>query len=192
MSLQLRRGGVVGLTGANGSGKTTLLRILSTLLKPTAGTARVNGHDVTTAPDEVRREVGFLAHTAGLYDDLTARENLRFAVEMLGVSAAGVGGALDRVALSHVADHPVRGFSAGMQRRLAIARLLLLRPRVLLLDEPYNNLDLDGIAIMNGVIDEARQAGGAALLVLHELAPAGDRLDRVISLADGRVSAGST
>jgi heme exporter protein A len=189
VSLQLRGGDVVGLTGANGSGKTTLLRILSTLLKPTAGSARVFGHDVTKAPNEVRRDTGFLTHGAGLYDDLTARENLRFAVEMLGQSPTSVGEALERVALSHVADHQVRGFSAGMQRRLAIARLVLRRPRLLLLDEPYSNLDLDGIAIMNGVIDEVQRAGGAALLVLHELAPAAGLLDRVIRLVDGRVVA---
>jgi len=189
VSLQVRPGEVVGLVGANGSGKTTFLRVLSTLLKPNAGAARVYGHDVTRAADDVRRHVGFLAHTAGLYDDLTALENLRFAAEMLGQSPEGLAASLDRVGLARVANDRVRGFSAGMQRRLALARLMLMHPRLLLLDEPYANLDAGGIDVMNAVITEVRNAGGAALLVLHELAPAAGMLDRVLTLVDGRIAA---
>jgi len=189
VSLQVRPGEVVGLAGANGSGKTTFLRVLSTLLKPNAGAARVYGHDVTRAADDVRRHVGFLAHTAGLYDDLTALENLRFAAEMLGRSPESLEASLDRVGLARVANDRVRGFSAGMQRRLALARLMLMHPRLLLLDEPYANLDAAGIDIMNAVITEVRNAGGAALLVLHELAPAAGMLDRVLTLVDGRIAA---
>ena len=162
VSLQVRPGEVVGLAGANGSGKTTFLRVLATLLKPNAGAAWVYGHDVTRAADDVRRHVGFLAHTAGLYEDLTALENLRFAAEMLGRSPDGLEASLDRVGLAHVAANRVRGFSAGMQRRLALARLMLVRPRLLLLDEPYANLDAAGIDIMNAVIAEVRNAAGAS------------------------------
>lgn len=186
-SLQLGPGEIVGLAGANGSGKTTFLRILSTLLKPTAGSAKIFGHDVTRAPDDVRRHVGFLAHTAGLYEDLTAYENLRFAADMLGAPRGGVATALERVGLAQVTDNLVRGFSAGMQRRLALARLLLMQPRLLLLDEPYANLDADGIGVMNAVIRDVKASGGAALLVLHELAPAAGLLDRVVTLTNGRV-----
>jgi heme exporter protein A len=186
-TLQVRAGELVCLTGANGSGKTTLLRILSTLLKPTAGTATVYGHDVARTPDDVRRNVGFLAHAAGLYDDLTASENIRFAADMVGASRAGIPEVLERVGLSHVAHNSVRGFSAGMQRRLALARLLLMRPRLLLLDEPYANLDTHGVDMMNDVINDVRASGGSALLVLHELAPATGLLDRIVTLADGRV-----
>ena len=189
VSLQVRPGEVVGLAGTNGSGKTTFLRILATLLKPNAGSALVYGHNVSKAPDDVRRHVGFLAHAAGLYEDLTALENLRFAAEMLGRSREGLEASLDRVGLARVTNDRVRGFSAGMQRRLALARLMLVRPRLLLLDEPYANLDLPGIAIMNAVITEVRNAGGAALLVLHELAPAAGMLDRVLTLVDGRIAA---
>jgi heme exporter protein A len=186
-TLQVRAGELVCLTGANGSGKTTLLRILSTLLKPTAGSAAIYGHDVARTPDDVRRHVGFLAHAAGLYDDLTASENIRFAADMIGVARTGIPQILERVGLAHVANNSVRGFSAGMQRRLALARLLLMRPRLLLLDEPYANLDADGIGMMNAVIRDVKAQGGAALLVLHELAPAKGLLDRVVTLTDGRV-----
>ena len=188
VSFQVRPGEVVGLLGANGSGKTTLLRILSTLLKRSAGSAEIFGHDVTGDADGVRHEIGFLAHTPGLYDDLTARENLRFAAEMLGLQSVDLDAALERVDLARVADHRVRGFSAGMQRRLALARLMLRRPRLLLLDEPYSNLDAPGIGLMNSIVKEVRHAGGAALLVLHELAPAAGVLDRTLTIVDGRIA----
>ena len=188
ISLRVQAGEIVGLLGANGSGKSTLLRICGTLLKCSAGAARVYGKDVTTDADAVRAEVGFLAHTPGLYDDLTARENMTFAAAMLGLPMADIDGALARVGLAAVANERVRGFSAGMQRRLALARLLLRRPRLLLLDEPYSNLDAAGIALMNEVIVEKVREGGAALVVLHELAPARDMLDRTVTIVDGKVA----
>lgn len=189
VSFELRPGEIVGLLGANGSGKTTLLRIFGTLLRPSAGTARIYGHDVTDETDAVRSDLSFLAHTPGLYDDLTARENLRFAAQMLGMEVGNnLDAALDRVGLGQVINERVRGFSAGMQRRLALARLLLRHARVLLLDEPYANLDAAGIALMNEVITEAGRVGGAALVVLHELAPAAGVLDRTITIVNGRVA----
>jgi heme exporter protein A len=190
VSFQVARGEAVGLLGANGSGKSTLLRTLTTLLRPSSGTAQICGYDVVREADDVRRHVGFLAHTPGLYDDLSARENLEFARAMLGRASGDitVGAALDRVGLGGVGDARVRGFSAGMQRRLALARLLLTRPAVLLMDEPYSNLDVEGIALMNAVIGDAVQRGGAALVVLHELAPASGMLDRTITLTGGRIA----
>jgi heme exporter protein A len=186
VSLQLRGGEAVGLLGANGSGKSTLLRIFGTLLRPTAGGATIYGHDVVRGADAVRAQIGFLAHSPGLYDDLTARENLWFAAMMLGVDSPNIERVLDRVGLTYAADERVRGFSAGMERRLSVARMLLSRPRLLLLDEPYSNLDAEGISMMSGVITEAVRAGGAALVVLHELAPAAGVLDRTVTLRDGR------
>jgi heme exporter protein A len=188
VSLQLQPGEIVGLLGANGSGKSTLLRIFGTLLKASAGEARIYGNDVATEADAVRAQVGFLAHTPGLYDDLTARENVAFAATMLGLPTADLDGALARVGLAAVANERVRGFSAGMQRRLGLARLLLRRPKLLLLDEPYSNLDAAGIELMNEVIVEKVRQGGAALVVLHELAPAVGMLDRTVTIVDGKVA----
>jgi heme exporter protein A len=187
VSLEVRRGEVVALLGPNGSGKSTVLRIAGTLLKPNAGTGSVNGLDIVRDASGVRGQVGYLAHTPGLYDDLTARENLWFAADMLGLPYSAVEASLERVGLAHVADDRARGFSAGMQRRLALARLILRSPRVLLLDEPYSNLDAEGVALMNAVIAGVVRSGGAALLALHELAPAHVMLDRTLTLIEGRI-----
>jgi heme ABC exporter ATP-binding subunit CcmA len=189
ISLQLAPGEIVGVLGANGSGKTTLLRMLGTLLRPSAGVARICGHDVIRDPDAVRHCLGFLSHTPGIYDDLTARENLKFAAMMQGLDTESkLDAALDRVGLSAVAHERARGFSAGMQRRLGLARLMLRHPRVLLLDEPYANLDADGISLMNGFLTATRAEGGAALVVLHELAPAADVLDHTITIVNGKIA----
>ena len=189
ITLQVEAGEVVGLLGANGSGKSTVLRILATLLRSHAGQARVCGHDVRAEAHAVRASVGYLAHSPGLYEDLTARENIAFAARMLDRPAGDVDVALDRVGLTDARDRQVRGLSAGMQRRLALARLTLVRPRVLLLDEPYSNLDADGIALLNSLIREWSSRGVAALMVLHELAPAAGLLDRTVSIREGRIEA---
>jgi heme exporter protein A len=186
-TLDVHCGEAVGLLGANGSGKSTVLRVLATLLNPSAGSAFVNGLDVVADAGAVRGQVGYLAHSPGLYDDLTARENLTFAADMLGVPHTAVDEHLERVGLAGVAKDPVRGFSAGMQRRLALARLELRRPRVLLLDEPYSNLDSEGIALMNAMLSSVVRSDGAALIALHELAPAAGMLERTLTLSGGRI-----
>lgn len=188
VTLRVASGEVVGLLGANGTGKSTLLRIIATLVRPHAGTLRVCGHDVVREPAAARATLGYLAHVPGIYEDLTARENLQFAAAMLARPDRDVDAALERVGLAAVAEQRVRGFSSGMQRRLAMARLVLVRPRVLLLDEPYANLDAAGIDIMNSLITEWIDQGVAALIVLHELAPAARILDRTVTIVDGRVA----
>lgn len=187
VSLSIGRGEIVGVEGHNGSGKSTLLRILSTAIKPTGGTAQVFGADVVRAADAVRAQVGFLTHYPGLYDDLSAEENLRFACRMLGTDTSRIPALLVRVGLGREGREVVRTFSAGMQRRLSLARLLLQQPRLLLLDEPYNNFDPAGIALVNEVVREVREEGGAAMIVLHDRHSAGDILDRVVRLRQGVV-----
>jgi len=188
VTLRVETGEAFGLLGANGSGKSTLLRVLGTLLSPNSGSARVGGIDIVGDPDGVRAIVGFSAHTPGLYDDLTARENLQFATEMMGLGTARIDPLLERVGLLDVAMHRVRGFSAGMQRRLALARMLLGTPRILLLDEPYSNLDADGVALVNAVLREHLAVGGAALVVLHELTPAVGLLHGTLTIRHGRIA----
>ncbi len=189
VTLSVAPGEIVGLLGANGSGKSTLLRILATLLRPHGGTAHVCGHDVVRAAHDARSVVGYLAHSPGLYDDLTARENLAFAATMLERDAREVDDVLHRVGLWSAAGRQVRGLSAGMQRRLALARLMLVRPRLLLLDEPYSNLDADGIGVLNTLLSEWSREGVAALVVLHEVAPASSVLNRTLTMRDGRTDA---
>jgi heme exporter protein A len=187
VSFDVARGEVAALTGPNGSGKSTILRILATLLRPNSGSAAVDGFDVIESPSFVRLGVGFLSHSPGLYDDLTARENMEFAARMFGLPSTSALPSLERVGLGHAAEMRVRGFSAGMQRRLALARLIMRQPRILLLDEPYSNLDGEGIELMNSVIRDVIAGGGAALVALHELAPARDVLHRTLELSGGRI-----
>lgn len=189
-SLQLRQGEAAGLVGPNGSGKSTLLRLLCTLLRPTAGCASVFDFDVVRDADAVRASTGFFSPIAGVYDDLTALENVRFAAAMLGRGTTDATAALERVGLTRSAHDRVRGFSSGMLRRLALARLFLQAPRLLLLDEPYNNLDAGGIALVNDTIRETIARGGAALVVVHDTASAAPVLGRWFSLADGRIADG--
>ncbi|MBX9928282.1 MAG: heme ABC exporter ATP-binding protein CcmA [Gemmatimonadaceae bacterium] len=188
VDLTVHAGEVVALFGDNGAGKSTLLRVCATLLRSHAGSATVAGFDVQADADAVRTQVAFLGHDTGLYDDLTARENIAFAATMLGAPHPAVAESLERVGLMRVADERVRGFSAGMRRRVALARVLLQRPRLLLLDEPYANLDAQGVALVNTVIRDALDAGSAALLVLHEVAPAAELLTRRARLVDGRIA----
>jgi len=187
VTLSIGPGEIVGVEGHNGSGKSTLLRILSTAIKPTRGEAHVFGADVVRQATTVRAMVGFLTHYPGMYDDLTAEENLRFACRMLGVDFGSIPPVLERVGLAREAGEAVRTFSAGMQRRLSLARLLLQRPRLLLLDEPYNNFDPAGLALVNEVVRDVRSGGGAAMIVLHDRHSAGDLLDRIVRLKQGGV-----
>jgi heme exporter protein A len=143
--LRIAPGTVTGLLGRNGGGKTTLLRIAATALRPTRGTVRVWGVDAFRRPAAVRPGIGLLGHHAGVYDELTAAENLRFSLRMAGLpaDAARIRQVLERVRLGAEHDEVVRGFSAGMRRRLGLARLMLRPPRLLLLDEPYASFDAD-------------------------------------------------
>lgn len=190
VSLEVAPGEVVALVGHNGSGKTTLLRVVSTALRPTLGSGSVFGHDLMTDADAVRSLVGVLGHAPGLYQDLTAEENLRFAMRMLGltVDAAVIARVLAAVGLAPEAGTRVRGFSAGMTRRLGLARIMLWPPRVLLLDEPFASFDVDGIARINEFIAERRAAGGAVLVATHDPGKAEHLINRVVRLEAGRMT----
>jgi heme exporter protein A len=187
VTLELEPGEIVGIVGHNGSGKSTLLRVVSTALRPTAGEGWVYGHHLVRDAIEVRRHIGFMAHSPGLYEDLTATENLQFAARMFGIAESGIDAAIDRVGLAQARNERVRGFSAGMQRRLSLARLILGAPSLLLLDEPYNNFDPQGIELVNEVIEDARRGGGSALVVLHDRRQGERVLDRIIELGRGVV-----
>ena len=190
LTLRVEPGEVVALIGANGSGKTTLLRILATALVPTRGSALVFGHDLRAEPEPARAVTAMLGHATGLYDDLTAVENLRFAQEMCGAgwSTAGIEAALDTVGMRDHGRTMVRTLSSGMRRRIALARLILRRARLLLLDEPYNSFDEVGAALVDSLVRDTASLGGAAVVATHDLARSGGmRFDRVVALSAGRV-----
>lgn len=186
VTLTIAPASVVLLIGPNGSGKTTLLRVLATALRPSAGRGWVYGHDLLTEAGRVRRLTVFVASGQGAYERLTARENLRFAAAMSGTSEVAVPFALDSVGLGGVADRPVRTFSQGMKRRLALGRARLQQPSLLLLDEPFNGLDADGVGVAGALIDEVKLRGGVVLIATHEWERAIHLADYVVRLADGR------
>jgi heme exporter protein A len=190
VDLAVESGEVLVMTGRNGSGKTTLLRIVGTLLRPTRGTVSVFGHDTIRGADRIREHVGLLGHNNSLYDDLTAGENLVFSLRMAGrpAPAAVVEGALEQVGLSHVRNERVRGFSAGMRRRVGLARLMLRPPRLLLLDEPYASFDQDGIDVVNQFALKTAAEGGIVLLTTHDMVRAVEVMSRRVHVADGRLT----
>jgi heme exporter protein A len=166
-----------------------LLRVVSTALRPTRGTGTVYGHELVKEADEVRECVGVLGHHAGLYDDLTASENLRFATRMSGmhVDRDKILEALAEVGLGDEARERVRGFSAGMRRRLALARLLLRPPMLMLLDEPYAAFDQSGIDFVNSFVVRTAANGGAAIIVTHDPGRVGEIARRMVRIVDGRI-----
>jgi heme exporter protein A len=166
LDFALHPGEVVLMEGDNGAGKTTLLRVLSGLLAPSAGEIRLNGEPLTLA--RLSPQVALLSHQAGLKHDLTVLENLRFAAGLHGLRA-GISpeSALAGVGLDGYADVPVRQLSAGQKKRVALARVLLAPVGLWLLDEPYANLDLDGIRLVNRLLDHHARRGGAALITSH-------------------------
>jgi heme exporter protein A len=184
VSLRVEPGRAIALLGPNGAGKTTLLRILSTAIRPTFGSAEVDGLDVARHGDLVRTRVAYLSHSSGLYDDLTAAENLRFAATMLGVprgeTERRITEALEEVALSTNGAQRVAGFSAGMRKRLALARLLLSPHSLLLLDEPHAALDEDGMRLVDDLIRRWREVGITVLVASHAA-------DRLRPMVDGSV-----
>jgi heme ABC exporter ATP-binding subunit CcmA len=184
VSLRVDAASVIALVGPNGAGKTTLLRILATAIRPSFGTAAVDGLDVARHADMVRARVAYLSHATGLYDDLTARENLRFSAQLLGLAPADarerIDQALDEVRMADGADLRVRGFSAGMRKRIALARILLAAPSLVLLDEPHAALDPDGMALVDRMLDAWRGVGVTVLLASHAV-------ERIAHLVDGTV-----
>jgi len=183
-------GEAVALLGPNGSGKSTLLRILVTGARPTAGEVRVFGISPRVDGDAVRRRVGLLSDRPPLYDELTALENLKFAGAMYGLRVLdpALRAALATVGLAHAADARVGTFSQGMAQRLALARAMLQDPDVILLDEPYNALDVDGLKLVDDFLTRLKAAGKTAILATHHIAKGLAQCDRVITLRGGRVT----
>lgn len=169
LSLTVKRGAAVLLTGHNGSGKTTLLRVLATAVRPSAGRVEVLGTDAMLEPEKVRSQVGLLSHAHFVYEDLSALENMVVLARLLGEPPSAAGGALERLGLSPKDDRPVRTYSAGMRRRLALARLFLKQPAVALLDEPFVELDPTGVAELEARIRELRSAGTTLVLATHHI-----------------------
>ena len=188
LSFSVEAGGFLSIFGPNGAGKTTTLRILATLLTASSGKVRVAGHNVREDPMPVRRTIGLISHSPMLYPDLTAQENLRFYADMYGIEGreARITELLERLELSHRRYDIVRTFSKGMRQRLAIARAILHRPRVLLLDEPHSGLDPRAVDILDGLLAEIRDEH-TFVMVTHNIAKGLEWGSRLMIVENGRI-----
>jgi heme exporter protein A len=189
VDLTVAEGEFLTLVGPNGAGKTTLIRILATLSRPTSGEVWVDGWNLADGAAEVRQRIGFISHQPLLYGDLTAEENLRFYSRMYGVpdSANRIEEVLEQVGLLARRRDAVRTFSRGMQQRLSIARAILHRPAVMLLDEPYTGLDQQAAAMLNEVMRAVGTASLTVLMTTHDLHRGLVMSDRVAVLSAGRL-----
>jgi heme ABC exporter ATP-binding subunit CcmA len=189
ISFELAAGQCLAVLGPNGAGKTTLLRILATLCRPSAGQLMVSGVDALKHPDLARATIGVVAHGSYVYEDLSALENLRFWTVLAGADAflARLRGALAQVELDAVAHDRVRTFSAGMKRRLGLARVVLGQARLLLLDEPFTGLDQRGRKWLHEFLLAFKSAGGAVVVTTHSFPTGVGFADRVAILGAGRL-----
>jgi len=166
LDLDVGAGEAVTLLGRNGAGKSTLLRLIASALSATRGEGRIFGYDLTDRRS-VRDHVHLLGHDLGLYPDLTPRENLAFSLKMHG-QTGDVSAALERADLTRAADRRVRFLSAGMKKRLTLTRLALLARPLVLIDEPFANLDAEGRELALNLMRGAREAGSTLIVAAHE------------------------
>jgi ABC-2 type transport system ATP-binding protein/sodium transport system ATP-binding protein len=181
LSFHVAAGEVYGLLGPNGAGKTTTLRMILGLLRPSAGFAAIAGHNSATEPDEVKRRVGLVSATAGLYQSLTVAEMLLFFADLYGVGPAAARAELDRLSdllgLGELLRRRCANLSTGQRQRVSLARALIHRPPVLLLDEPTLGLDVLGSQVVVEYVGHLRRQGKAVILSTHRL----DEAERLCS-----------
>jgi ABC-2 type transport system ATP-binding protein len=193
VTFEVRRGEIFGLLGPNGGGKTTLFRILTTLLRPGGGRARIAGADVASDPEAVRRQIGVVFQAPSLDVKLTVRENLRHQGHLYGLSGHSlderIATMLARVSLTERASAMVETLSGGMRRRVDFAKGLLHRPSLVLLDEPTTGLDPGARLDLWSYIDEARNREGLSVLITTHLMEDAERCDRLAIIDRGRVVA---
>jgi heme exporter protein A len=187
VDLSLREGEALAVVGPNGAGKTTLLRILAGLMRPTAGQVKILGQPLERRSAQIRSAIGLLSHQSLLYDDLTLLENLTFAARLYGLSRPRevAETALAQAGLGDRADELPRRLSRGLLQRAAIARAVLHRPRLLLLDEPFTSLDAMAADRLRVDLTRRLAEGLGVVLVTHHLTEAWDLASRVAVLIDG-------
>ena len=197
LDLKVEEGEIYGLLGPNGSGKTTTILILLGLTEPSSGEVRVVGYNPTREPLKVKRQVGYLPEHVGFYDDLTARENLRYIARLNGIpdrdSKKRIEEVLKQVGLAEVADRPVRTYSRGMRQRLGIADVLVKQPRLAILDEPTTGIDPEGASQILDMIVRMRDERGMTILLSSHLLHQVQRVcDRVGIMHRGKLVAEGT
>jgi sodium transport system ATP-binding protein len=192
ISFVVEKGEIVGLLGENGAGKTTTLRMLATILKPTSGTATVNGYDIVADQGRVRGEIGILfGSEAGLYDRLTARENISYFAELNGMSREeteeSINELVELLDMHEYIDRHVGKFSRGMKQKVAIARSIVHKPSVMLFDEPTAGLDVTAARIVQQFIIHCKKENKAILFSSHSMAEVEKLCDRIVMIHKGRI-----
>ena len=195
-SWRCEAGEIFGLLGPNGAGKTTSLRCLATILTPTSGTATIAGHDLVTQPEQVRRSIGFLSGTTGIYGRLTPRETIGFFGSLYGLSGRHLQERVERVltlfGISEYADRPNDRLSTGMKQRVGIARAVVHDPPVVILDEPTSGLDPIVTRAVEEAVASLAKAGRCVLFSTHSLSQAEDLCTRIGVIGRGRVLGAGT
>ncbi len=196
VGFEARDGRITGLLGPNGAGKSTTLRVLYTVLAPDAGTATIDGQDVTRDPLGTRRTIGVLPHAAGIYPHLTARENIAYFGELHGIAPAALKARVDELLveldMTAIADRRAKGFSQGERIKVALARALVHSPKHLLLDEPTNGLDVIATRALRALIRKLRAAGHCVLFSSHVMQEVAALCDDIVIVDRGRVVAAGT
>ncbi|MCG3135348.1 MAG: ABC transporter ATP-binding protein NatA [Planctomycetes bacterium] len=186
-------GEVLGLLGPNGAGKTTTLRILATILRPTAGSASVAGHDVVADPDGVRRALGYVSASTGVYERLTGRETLLYYGRLHGMDEARLAARAEELVrfleMEGFADRMAGRLSSGQRQKVSLARAIVHDPPVLILDEPTANLDVLVARNVLEFVERSRASGRAVLLSTHLFHEAERLCDRIVVIHRGQVLA---
>ncbi len=196
VSLRAPDGRITGLLGPNGAGKSTTLRILYTVLKPNSGDALIDGVSATRDPLEARRRMGVLPHGAGIYPNLTARENILYFGALHGLSRAErkarASELIGLLEMEEFADRIAKGFSQGQRVKTALARAIVHRPRNVLLDEPTNGLDVMAVRSLRRLFAYLRDEGHCLLFSSHVMQEVAALCDEIVVIAHGTVVAGGT
>jgi sodium transport system ATP-binding protein len=193
VSFSARDGQITGLLGPNGAGKSTTLRMLYTVLRPDSGDALIDGVSVLADPLAARRSIGVLSHAAGIYNHLTARENIAYFGELHGLSRvdrdARTAELIETLDMQAFADRLAKGFSQGQKLKTALARALVHKPRNVLLDEPTNGLDVMAVRNLRKLLGTLRDAGHCVLFSSHVMQEVEQLCDEVVVIAGGQVVA---
>ena len=189
IDLKVGRGEHVTIFGPNGAGKTTLVKVLSTLSKPSTGTARIEGEDIRNNPVKIRRRIGLVSHETFLYDDLTVYENLRFYGKMYDVPdlEENIHEVVSRIKLESRFHDRVGTLSHGMQQRVSIARAVIHNPPLLFLDEPEVGLDPQAVVMLRDVLESVNTPERTIVMTTHNLKQGVEMGDRVVILNEGKV-----
>jgi sodium transport system ATP-binding protein len=193
ITFECRSGEVFGLLGLNGAGKTTTLRMLSTVLTPTSGTARVNDHDIAAEPRAVRQSIGFLSGTTGLYHRLTARETLRFFGDFHGLEGEALDTRVESVlttfGIADFADTRCDKLSTGMKQKVNIGRAVVHDPPILVLDEPTSGLDVLAAQATLEFVMQCRDDGKCVIFSTHIMSEVERLCDRITIIHEGTLRA---